>query len=413
MTTKFGRNPGALLAAVALAGHSVIAISTHQRIENAAAASLYGAVSGHPWDTLYSALYFRTDDDGRVWGGDVLDPYLWADTRILRSGESAVHLQRMLEQFLAERSDVLIKDPLRRAFLQRDLRAVSDWLLRTPATNSVEPLRGLLQELIGRLALDETSIAALPDTGRETSGLTLRDAAGEFLPARMLDPAGPWRCLGESSAAPLGRTHLRYYGGRSAFAVCLTVGKDRARTQEFVGTLSNSSAARAADLVVPGGTSIALLRTLIVVNRQGQLRPTRIFESVQARTFDNARVGGGFETPDGRWQSVLELTIRRRLLFAGVVPYEKSGPSDLSTFIFPASDPLIPRQPRTPSDRRLSIQQAQQMAACANCHALAGAESVLSFSRKRFEATPTALSGLIETTFERELSKQLAWLGSR
>jgi len=45
--------------------------------------------------------------DGRQYGGDELDPYLWVDTKYLLSGPSRDEALKLLDEFLQQHSERL------------------------------------------------------------------------------------------------------------------------------------------------------------------------------------------------------------------------------------------------------------------------------------------------------------------
>src|ERR1700733_9468579 len=107
------------------------------------------------WNRLFRLFYVRHARDGREYGGDELDPYLWPETKYLLSGPSHEEALKSLDEFLQQHSERLIAEPLKRALFQRDLLAVSDWL-SLPRDEPVQPrseLQKRVTEIIRRLAL--------------------------------------------------------------------------------------------------------------------------------------------------------------------------------------------------------------------------------------------------------------------
>ena len=90
--------------------------------------AIYASDPDHIWNRLFRLFYVRHASDGRQYGGDELDPYLWVDTQYLLSGSSHDEALKLLDEFLQQHSERLIADPLKRASFQRDLLAVNDWL---------------------------------------------------------------------------------------------------------------------------------------------------------------------------------------------------------------------------------------------------------------------------------------------
>ena len=90
--------------------------------------SVYDSDPAHPWNRLHSALFVRTTVTGKSYGQDELDPLLWSYSKYLLLGERHKKILAILDEFISSKSDTLIKDPLKRAVLQRDLWSIFDWL---------------------------------------------------------------------------------------------------------------------------------------------------------------------------------------------------------------------------------------------------------------------------------------------
>src|SRR5438067_6463314 len=95
-----------------------------------AATAVYNTDPDHIWNRLHRTLFVRATADGAEYGGDTLDPLLWANTNYLLVGDSHREALQLLDEFISQHAAALIKDPLKRAVLQRDLWAVFDWLLK-------------------------------------------------------------------------------------------------------------------------------------------------------------------------------------------------------------------------------------------------------------------------------------------
>jgi hypothetical protein len=81
----------------------------------------------HLWNRLHQTLFIRVAPDGTTYGHDRLDPLFWGITRHLLEGPSHRKALDVLDEFLRKRGEKLIRDPLKRAFLQHDLWALFDW----------------------------------------------------------------------------------------------------------------------------------------------------------------------------------------------------------------------------------------------------------------------------------------------
>jgi hypothetical protein len=84
------------------------------------AQGIYAADPDHIWNRLFRLFYVRHTRDGREYGGDELDPYLWPETKYLLRGSFHDEALKSLDEFLQQHSERLIADPLKRALFQRD-----------------------------------------------------------------------------------------------------------------------------------------------------------------------------------------------------------------------------------------------------------------------------------------------------
>ena len=80
---------------------------------------IYDSDPDHIWNRLFRLFYVRYARDGRQYGGDELDPYLWSETKYLLGGSSNDEARRLLDQFLEQHSERLVTNPLKRALFQR------------------------------------------------------------------------------------------------------------------------------------------------------------------------------------------------------------------------------------------------------------------------------------------------------
>jgi hypothetical protein len=89
---------------------------------------IYDHDPNHIWNRLFRLFYMRTGKNGRKYGGEELDPYVRVETRYLIEGPSHDQAIRLLDEFLQQHAELLIRDPLKRAWMQRDLIAIYNWL---------------------------------------------------------------------------------------------------------------------------------------------------------------------------------------------------------------------------------------------------------------------------------------------
>src|SRR5215213_10468785 len=117
--------------------------------------SVYDPDADHPWNRVFRALYRRTAANGAEYGSDELDPLLWLDTTQLLDGPSHQQAVQVLDEFLATHAEQLIREPLKRAMLQRDLWTVFDWLAvqAEPFPSERRAVETRLVQIIKRVAL--------------------------------------------------------------------------------------------------------------------------------------------------------------------------------------------------------------------------------------------------------------------
>jgi hypothetical protein len=353
--TRSALLPGAAAVAILIAG--VVA----------AAEVSFAPGDEHPWNHLHRLLYVRTLPDGKTSAYQGLEAPLGREGSFLIEGPSHRQALARLDDFLRTDADRLVKDPLRRALLQRDLWYVFDKTAEPPSDNSLtdaedhqaerRALQKRLAQVMRRLELSEQEIAALPDNYAEAvrSGTFPRIFDAEhpdraFLPPDLLGAASPWVPLQrfrERLAAP---EHVRFTGGRSVFVVLLRLLGGRQATEKYIAELRQNEGVRQ----FPPGTQVALLRRLVLVNDRGALQLTPLTEELQLRAF-----------PRPADQHSYEVSLARDRLLAGKTGGLRAlGPEDDDQFFFRSSaavvDPFEGRdRPRT---------STQPLATCRGCH---------------------------------------------
>jgi hypothetical protein len=275
--------------------------------------AIYHKDREHLWNRVHSVLFVRTGPDGRSYGEDRLEPLLWSESTYLLHGKTADRATAVLEEFLRNKGESLIDDPLKWAILQRDLWLVSNWLAGKPDDDARKRLDPLLSKVIRRLALTRDQIAKLPDSyaatvaaKRYADGFDAGQPERSYLPADMFKTDGPWVCVGRTDG-PTAPFHLREGGDsrftNSVFLVFLKLPGGRDKTLEFLKTLaafdkplllanadektkrSFTHLPNPALPQWPKGTEVALVRRAMLIDSSRRVIASPLTESVQLRAM--------------------------------------------------------------------------------------------------------------------------------
>ncbi|MFH1268284.1 MAG: hypothetical protein ABIK89_21395 [Planctomycetota bacterium] len=365
---------------------------------------LYDSAPEHLWNRLFAAFYIRPselpsrpkypDDSTKLdeWdrklrsgelkpgpvvkrfeGGDTMGLLAWPRTRYYSEPGTFAWADKLLEEFITTRGERLTDDPLKRAFLQRDLWAVFDHLvgqniarygdgdlLRRGALNTdvygYEPdeipfndpeamrrraiLCRKLAVIIQRLALPAPVIRALPDnyaaavrSGHFASRHDF-DCQSNYLPPGLLTCPDEWVEIDTSSES---LPHFQQEGqidyvawsirGRSYYRIFWRFPGGRKAVEEYLKYIREEGVdwektARQGHMAlkpdvrqIPVGTEAAIVQFMIVLDDRLVPVPTRLVESLRVSVYKN--VDG---TPDPQTNTGLGLIGRvygaqRRLLF--------------------------------------------------------------------------------------------------
>lgn len=306
--------------------------------------NIYDTNPKHIWNRLYDALLIRRDPSGAIYGADGLDPLLWDQTEHLLSGFSHQRVRAILDEFLQTHAENQIRDPAKRALLQSKLWAVFDWSARRDSDHRAErrELQVRLAEVMRRLALGAREINALPDNYAQAaaSGAFAKeyDPANRdrvFLPPELFQPRGPWVCI-KGDQGPVAENHVGSVSGRSRFLVFVRLPQGRQATLDYFHILWDvpqpwvgaeidpaQGGLNPALPQFPVGTQVALVRQMMLFDRDGALVSTPITESIQIRVYrtitarhDRNRVD--VDWPAGRTeQDFYEIRLSQPQLFAG------------------------------------------------------------------------------------------------
>ncbi len=161
----------------------------------------------------------------------------------------------------------------------------------------------------------------------------------------------------------------------------------------------------------PAGTEFALVRKMVLPDRDGNLRLTPVTESVQVRHYSDIPNVNPMASRDvdlaRRFQEPSEIELSRTLLFSE----HHSGlrgvtASDDEFLIFPAMSQGIDAFEK----RGMHVRAFSPFAQCAGCHLGPGIQSMMSFSFRGNPNEGTVLSPrLAETTPGEESEKVMGW----
>ncbi|HBI44788.1 MAG TPA: hypothetical protein DDY78_18330 [Planctomycetales bacterium] len=396
--------------------------------------SLYDADPEHLWNRLHEAMFVRVGPDGRAYGQDRLEPLLWAGSKHLLEEHSNKRAVAVLEEFLKNRGERLIEDPVKRAVLQRDLWLVFNWLEGGRA-NFAEPgltpeevdaardrLRRPLAAVIGRLALAPDRIEKLPDnyaaavaSGEFPKQFDPEHPGKPFLPVDLFKADGPWVCVGRPDG-PVAPEHLRDTGTsvftNSAFLLFLRLPAGRAATVDYLKRLRSfdqplrveaKETGNDAEKYLPNpklppflvGTQVALVRRALLIASTNTPTATALTESIQLRVYRevpgmtvqtlNAALAGGTEANRRAhsWQSFQEFRLSRSLLFADRAGGLRAvGPDevDFHNPFFRYYHDEFENRKSGPTDRPfLERSQSPVKEDCFACHSLPGVSSFNSY----------------------------------
>ncbi len=280
------------------------------------------------WNRVNETLFCRTGPDGVTYGFDELDPLVWTGSQYLLQGDSHKRALAVLDEFLTEHGEKLVRDPLKRAWLQHDL-----WLLfdRTASHSGDANFDGRRQDLerrlaqvIRRLELTPQEIASLPDNYEISStNAVLQSFAGG-----LFKEGGGWVCLGAQGQDSVAPVHMESFGGRSVFLVMAHFPDSAAEAESYLRRLAaispkwinvtNTPFTNVIPVLntnvpqFPAGTQWALVRRMCVIDSSGQIQATRLTEGIQARYYVAIRGFNPGPSQDASPQRTAEFRMDRR-----------------------------------------------------------------------------------------------------
>ncbi len=365
--------------------------------------ALYDLEPSHLWNRLFASFYIRpsalpsrpeypeesTELDEwdrrlragrlpvglvvpRIEGGDVPGLLAWQKTRHYSEPGPFERSNKLLDEFLETRGERLITDPLKRAFLQRDLWAVFDHLAGQSlahfgdadlarrratahaykieptelqdgdpaATQRRETLSRKLAVVLKRLALPRSAIEALPDnyamairSGAFAADHDL-DSRSNYLPSGLLNAPDEWV---EIDNEPPPSHHDKREGqlayttwsirGRSYHRIFWRFPGGRQEIEEYLRYLQHEGldweqSVRQGYIVlkrgvrqIPIGTETAIVQFMMVLDENLNPVPTRVVELVHVNVYKNVTGAPDPQTNTGRGLNSRQYVFRRRLLF--------------------------------------------------------------------------------------------------
>ena len=363
--------------------------------------AVYHADRGHLWNRVFAVFYARPSNIPanksekpvqRMEGGDIIDFLAWGSTTYFDQPAFVGKVEPLLDDFI-RKGHQLIRQPLKRAFMLRDLWAVYDFLadknirrqgdVKTRKTR--RRIASKLARCIRELALSAEAIAGLPDNYKlaTQSGSFVSkhftDAKQPYLPFGLLSRPNEWveidfhqPNLHEDLSNRFITLHTRSYRGRSYFRIFYRYPGGRKAVQKHLLELDKkgvdwkkSAQQGFIDLKknspqIPVGSEFALAQFMMTLDNKLRPTPTKILESLRLRAYMNIDGSSTPATNTGVGMNVLEYTLSRRLLFATKRGGLRREPDDMPQY-------RIIFQPRNARDwgtigRKVLFQQ------CADCH---------------------------------------------
>ena len=384
----------------------------------------------HLWNRLNTTLFLRTAHDGKPYGLDRLDILFWRQTKHLLSEPSHQPALAALDEFIEKRGEQLVTEPLKRALLQRDLWELFDWSAMPQRDSKDAAARRELQmrlaKVIRSLALTTNQIAALPDNYAAAE----KNLALTELPRGMFHTNSDWVCTGINGGDAAATAHVQDFGGRSVFLVMLRHPQGRKAAVEYLNKLRSFSpmwlsvtnensprgelALNPALPQFPVRTQWALVRRMCVIDSDGHIQPTRLVESVQARTYlkisqDRRQTLAAFEERTAE-QHFVEFNMARRP--GAPLVAVAQGEKEFTTVQFRSigGDPFEFYKPGQPAPDSAVFKQ-EVLKSCANCHVPPGPGilSVNSFNRMFYGMPSLRTTEVVDLSPEREERVTLDW----
>jgi hypothetical protein len=316
-----------LLTAVYLRTESQAADPAAQAAATPHKNTFFDPEPNHPWNQVYGMLFIRPAWNGKLYGLDEMDPLYWRTSRYLLEGPTHQKALAILDRFIGSDSAHLVKDPHKRALLQRILWALFDrwasydeWSARITAPG-IEPgdlaverreLQTRVVKIMKSVALKDDEIAALPDN--YNLEIASKSCPMAFDPNHVDQPFLPgtffsrsdWVDLGTDRYELVAPVHVSAVSGRSNFDVLISLPTGRSDTLAYLKRLHDFQPhwvydqKKASYFIdgtmeppwtnqdipqVPLLTKFALVRRANLVDAKGAVVHSPLMESVQIRVI--------------------------------------------------------------------------------------------------------------------------------
>jgi hypothetical protein len=304
-----------------------------------AAYAMFDADPMHSWNQLHRQFYVRPMGKGQTYIHRGPDAPFGREGKFLIVDPSHTQALAALDAFLKARDDERVKEPLKRALLQRDLWCVFDKLAEPSPFHATDPAQDRIPQrravqkrlalVMRRLEQPAAQLRAIPDNYAVAvksrafpTAYDPKHPEQPYLPADLrVEGKGEWvpiSARADRLAAPM---HARFVDGRSVFLPFLRLPGGRKATQDYIATMPVNNDKGFVQL--PIGAEVALVRRMILMDDQGELHVTPITENVQIRIF-----------PKGEDQLFFEFSLDRAGLLAGQGGLRAIGPDDSEFFGF-------------------------------------------------------------------------------
>jgi hypothetical protein len=355
---------------------------------------LFDPDPAHPWNRLHRIFYVRSVAKGQRYTHHGLDAPFGSHGKVLLAEPLYTQALNALDAFLRAKDDERIKDPRKRALLQRDLWYIFDALAEPSWDSPMDcettwekqaqrrTLEKRLVQVMRRLEQPAKQLRQLPDNYALTSQSKAFPAAFDpkrpeqpYLPADLrFDGQGDWVPISRflpHGALNLGAPfHVSFSQGRAVFVALIRLPGGRKQTEAYLARMQE---VQERDLKtfppLPDGSQVALVRRMLLIDDRSMLQGTPVTESVQLRVF-----------PKAAEQHFFEFTLDRSALLSGHGGLRAVGAAESEFFGFANAEGSIMNDAE-PFDNGPRRKPVVVLSGCIRCHAAKSPEpfSILTF----------------------------------